>query len=305
MTTAHALLSSRVPSFRRTADGEISSPNTALLSLLGYSAEAFADSGPRTVQQLISGEQTPSSTVTLVGAAGNPIPVRLIEMPEGDSGAATWLCFAIGESVDKALIDFLLSRDDEDKARMARRLHDTTAQNLAALSMNLSMLDGMQLGENAQHLLDECLALTRECLSEVRSLSYSIQPPLLGELGLVSALRSYVDAYGKRTDASIDLRISADFSRLPGETEARLFAILQERLSWLERTRKPVRCVLELGVEDGESFILLSDDAICPPSEALSLSYAVIQERARLAGARLTITARPRGTEIRVIIARS
>src|SRR5205807_6531008 len=83
----------------------------------------------------------------------------------------------------------LLELQDDERRRIARELHDTTAQNLAVLSMNLCVLKDAAklLGQRPSQAVTDSLALTERCSQEIRTLSYLLNPPLLDELGLVSA----------------------------------------------------------------------------------------------------------------------
>lgn len=131
----------------------------------------------------------------------------------------------------------LLRMQDAERRRIARDLHDTTAQNLAALAMNLSRLERMvppgdpQLGR----LLAESQTLTQRSAHEIRTLSYLLHPPLLDEFGLVRAIRDYVDGFAERSGLRIELDLPAHLERLPEDIELTLFRILQESLGNVHR----------------------------------------------------------------------
>jgi len=131
----------------------------------------------------------------------------------------------------------LLRLQDEERRRIARELHDSTAQTLSALIMNLSAIQksAARLGEKSRQAFAESLALAIQCSREVRTISYLLHPPLLEELGLVSALRHYVDGYTQRSGIRVELEVAPDFNRLPQEIELALFRVVQESLINIHR----------------------------------------------------------------------
>jgi len=99
------------------------------------------------------------------------------------------------EKAMRELSGRLLHVQDEERRRLARELHDATAQTLVALAMNLALLkeSAAELNANSNKILCESLALAQQCSREIRTLSYLLHPPLLEELGLASTLRWYAE----------------------------------------------------------------------------------------------------------------
>ena len=131
----------------------------------------------------------------------------------------------------------LLRAQDEERQRLARELHDSTAQSLAALSMNLAVARESHgaLDERARNALDESEVLADRCAREIRSLSYLLHPPLLQEVGLSGAIRWCADGFARRSGISVDVHLPADFGRLPVEVENALFRVVQEGLANIQR----------------------------------------------------------------------
>src|SRR6266850_216297 len=89
---------------------------------------------------------------------------------------------------------------DVERRRIARELHDGTAQNLFGISVNLAKLNQLSRGKTeTKQLIEECESLGNKTLQEIRTLSYLLHPPLLDEAGLVSALQWYVQGFSKRS----------------------------------------------------------------------------------------------------------
>ncbi|HEV3196719.1 MAG TPA: MEDS domain-containing protein, partial [Bryobacteraceae bacterium] len=106
----------------------------------------------------------------------------------------------------------LLRLEDQERRRLARDLHDTTAQLLAALSMNLSVVNEFAdlLNPRARAAMAEAVNLADQCLQEVRTISYLLHPRELDELGLESALYRYIDGFTQRSGIPVEVEVSPD-----------------------------------------------------------------------------------------------
>ncbi|HEY6802327.1 MAG TPA: PAS domain S-box protein [Pyrinomonadaceae bacterium] len=125
----------------------------------------------------------------------------------------------------------LFNLQDEERRRIARELHDGSAQNLFAISVNLAKLNQLNgPSEEFRQVISECQLLCDQSLQEIRTLSYLLHPPLLDEAGLVSALKWYVDGFTKRTGIYVDV-YAQEVGRLPSDIEMALFRIVQEALT--------------------------------------------------------------------------
>jgi len=130
----------------------------------------------------------------------------------------------------------LLQLQDEERRHIARELHDSTGQMLAALSMTLTPL--AQVGKVdpvSRHTIEDSLRIIHELSKEVRTFSHLLHPPLLDEVGLSSALRLYLEGFSERSKIPVDLDIPADFGRLPREVETAIFRMVQECLTNIHR----------------------------------------------------------------------
>ncbi len=131
----------------------------------------------------------------------------------------------------------LLQLQDEERRRIARELHDSTGQMLAALSMTLAPLvqDGSTIDPASAKAIKQSLGIVRELSDEVRTMSHLLHPPLLDEIGLSSALRLYLEGFAERSKIKVDLEMPADFGRLPAELETAIFRVVQECLTNIHR----------------------------------------------------------------------
>jgi PAS domain S-box-containing protein len=126
----------------------------------------------------------------------------------------------------------LVSLQDDERRRISRELHDTTAQHLFAITINIENLKRMDAGITRAgiELLNECRDLCERSLQEVRTLSYLSHPPELERTGLISALRWYVEGFRKRTGIAVDFQVATGMARLPNEMEVDIFRVVQEGL---------------------------------------------------------------------------
>jgi PAS domain S-box-containing protein len=133
----------------------------------------------------------------------------------------------------------LLSAQGEERRRLGRELHDSTAQTLSALSLNLALLDqlaGPSLGERAGQAVKESLELARQASRELRTFSFLLHPPVLDEAGLPQALRWYIEGFTQRTSVEVDFELSPpEFERLSADLETTLLRIVQESLTNIYR----------------------------------------------------------------------
>jgi len=131
----------------------------------------------------------------------------------------------------------LMSAQDEERRRIARDLHDSAGQNLAALAMTVARIedeakrDPARLRETVKEVRDLIEGLTRE----IRTTSYLLHPPMLDEMGLASALGWYLEGLQQRSGLSIELDIPTDFGRLAPEVELAIFRLVQECLTNIHR----------------------------------------------------------------------
>jgi PAS domain S-box-containing protein len=137
----------------------------------------------------------------------------------------------------RVLSSQLLHLQDQERRRIARELHDSAGQILAALSMNLDLLEAgdQTLTPETIKIVDESLRLVQELSTELRTISHLLHPPLLDEVGLASGLRSYLEGFTERSKIRVDLELPADLGRLPQDLETAVFRVVQECLTNIHR----------------------------------------------------------------------
>ena len=205
----------------------------------------------------------------------------------------------------------LIEAQEEERRRIARELHDQIGQVLTAVKMNLHTVQRVCNGtEEGAHLKDNIEAVD-EALRLVRDLSVDLRPPLLDDLGLVTALRWYVDRYAKRTGivAEVIIDLTDPNERFSRELETACFRIAQEALTNVVRHARARDVSVTLRKEDAILVLSVKDDGIGFDHEALrkrapraaTLGLLGMQERAHAAGGVVEVHSRiSKGTEIRL-----
>ena len=135
-------------------------------------------------------------------------------------------------SLRRLSIQLMRSQDDE-RRRIARNLHDSLGQHLTSIKMNLDLLNSDTAEKN---VLTATLKSVEQCLSETRTLSSLLHPPLLDEVGFSSAARWYTEEFAKRSGIKAELELPDEgIERLPELVRIALFRILQESLTNVHR----------------------------------------------------------------------
>jgi two-component system NarL family sensor kinase len=130
----------------------------------------------------------------------------------------------------------LLHLQDEERRRIARELHDSVGQSLAALNMNLSSLGAdLERLAKATSTVSDSTGLVNDMTKDIRMISYLLHPPLLDEAGLASALRMYIQGFTERSKIAVELQFPDDFDRLPRDLETTIFRLVQESLTNIHR----------------------------------------------------------------------
>ena len=204
----------------------------------------------------------------------------------------------------------ILELQDSERRRIARELHDSVGQYLAGLKINLCQLEtGARI--DAPKLIRGTIELTECAIQEVRTISHLLHPPLLEELGFLSAARWYVDEYGKRSQINVSLRIDEPIERLPREIEIALFRVLQESLTNVYRHAAAQSVDVSIVCHAGHVSLVVSDDGKGIPEEVLTrfrggaasgIGLAGMRERLAEFGGEIRVDSSSDGTTVEALI---
>jgi len=208
--------------------------------------------------------------------------------------------------IQSYIISILNSQEDERK-RIARELHDETAQALIVLGRRIEMAE--ELSDNAELTaqLESLRDLVDDTLQGVRLFTRDLRPPLLEELGLPRTLELLGDRTAQEQPLTVNVTIKGEPRPLLPEVELGLYRLAQESLSNVRRHAHATRVEIGLTYEENRVRLEITDDGVgfeAPknPAELIKsgrLGLMGIYERARLFGGQATITSKPgQGTQV-------
>jgi signal transduction histidine kinase len=207
----------------------------------------------------------------------------------------------------------LLKVQDEERRRLARDLHDSTGQTLAALKISISFLqesckqDPFTLATvaDAAHLADQAI-------EEIRTMSYLLHPPLLDEVGFACAAEWYIAGFAKRSGIHVTADIASSSERLPRGMEIALFRVLQESLTNVHRHSKASEASVRFQHQPEAAILEIRDFGQGIPSGRLHLLRGVspetgvglagMRERLHELNGKLEIESDDHGTSIRAVV---
>jgi len=216
----------------------------------------------------------------------------------------------------RTLANRLMHAQDDERRRIAAMLHETTAQDLAALKMLLSRLnrDADHFSDRERGALAESISLAEHSITGIRTVSYLLHPPFLDEAGLLSALRWFAGGFAERSGIRVDLDLPERFERLPLDTETVLFRIVQESLTNIHRHAGSETAFIRLR-RDAQTLVLEIEDRghgipgaslahITSGGGVAGVGIASMSERMEQLGGRLEVTSINHGTTGTIVRAR-
>jgi two-component system, NarL family, sensor kinase len=205
----------------------------------------------------------------------------------------------------------ILQSREEERRRIARELHDSTVQKIFAVNLNLmGIKTTLGSAEKKIHeLLAETIALGRECMQELRTISYLLRPPLPAGHDFLPALHSYIDGFCKRSGIRVNLVLPAHASRMPAKIENALFRVVQETLSNIHRHSQSATATVALRTNDVSVVLEVKDKGKGMPAAPETGLYgttggglAGIEERVHELGGSLEIKPANPGTIVTATI---
>src|SRR5829696_3812442 len=204
----------------------------------------------------------------------------------------------------------LIQAQEDERRRIARELHDQIGQVLTALKMNLHAVQDIVVESKSASYLKDNIDAVDEALRLVRDLSVDLRPPVLDDLGLVTALHWYIDRYTDRTGLEVDISIElpSHERRFSREVETACFRIAQEALTNIVRHANAKSALVRLAKHGNVLCLSVKDDGVGFDFESLrrrapraaTLGLVSMQERAHAAGGTIEIdSAVSAGTEVR------
>jgi PAS domain S-box-containing protein len=204
----------------------------------------------------------------------------------------------------------LMTMQDQERRRIARELHDGLGQELAVAKMVLDNTMQEKAVQSAATACVEASSIIDRAIKQVRTLSHLLHPPLLDEVGLLSAITWYVDGLSERSGIQTSLDVQPrEFLRLAPELETAIFRIVQEALTNVYRHSEARRAWITLTQREGKTFVSVRDDgkgveekvAELRP-DSVGIGIGGIKQRAKEFGGELRIANANPGTLVEVVI---
>jgi signal transduction histidine kinase len=201
---------------------------------------------------------------------------------------------------------------DEERRQIARELHDSIGQMLAALSMNIARVRSQsdRLDPAVALAVSENAGIVDQISKEIRTISHLLHPPLLDVAGLASAIRWYVDGFSERSKIKVDMEIPSEFRRLSDEMEITIFRMVQECLTNIHRHSGSDTAIIAIREEDHTVVVEVKDAGKgIPPHQQIAIrsnqtgvGFRGMRERLRHFGGELEIQSDSGGTSVTAIL---
>lgn len=203
---------------------------------------------------------------------------------------------------------------DDERRRIARVIHETTAQELAALRMHLARLEGTAatLANRERAVLREITELTDQSLQGIRTDTFLLYAPELDEMDLVAAMGWFANGFAERARIHVTHDLPPAFPRLRQDIETALFRVLQEALMNIHRHAGSPTVEIALRQDGGVVVLQVVDRGRGMPADllrsattlsgALGVGIAGMRDRLRELGGRLEIESSRSGTTLRAIV---
>jgi len=204
----------------------------------------------------------------------------------------------------------LMTLQDEERRRIAREIHDGLGQELAAAKMILDGVLSKDASAAVRRAASDTSELVDRAIKQVRTISHLLHPPLLDEVGLVSALRWYLEGLSDRSGIKIRLEVNPpDIGRLKPDTETAIFRIIQEALTNMFRHSGAQNGRVSLNEKEGHIVVTVCDDGkglddqvVQLRPESVGVGIGGMRQRVNELGGRLRLANANPGTIVEVIV---
>jgi signal transduction histidine kinase len=231
------------------------------------------------------------------GEAFSPADMRLLDELARHAGLATH-AVRLATDLQKARERLVLAREEE-RRRLRRDLHDGIGPTLASLAQRIDTAGHLvpRDPEAAVALLIDLNTQVKATIADIRRVVYALRPPVLDELGLVSAIREHALRLEEVSGALIAVEAATDLPPLPAAVEVAAYRIVLEALTNVERHAQARHCLVRIALADERGLLLLIVDDGCglPSDFEAGVGITSMRERAAELGGSGTITAEPGG----------
>jgi len=221
------------------------------------------------------------------------------EVPEADSAEVIRLHHAFNrmlarlESERSRTASAVLRAQEDERARIARDLHDEANQALTGVALRLRATAEHAPPELVDELR-ETQVVAAQAMEELLRLARELRPSSLDDHGLNATLRSQVDAFSRQTGVEASLQLAPDLGTLNDDEQLVVYRVVQESLSNIARHSGARSVRVELGRETGRPVLRVVDDGLgFTPDAPRGLGLIGMRERAMLTGGRVEVRSTP------------
>jgi signal transduction histidine kinase len=259
-------------------------------------AEGFTEDDERLLVELAAHAAIAVENARLYSQTSEALQQRVAELRRANAQLAR-------------LSSLVIDAQEQERRRLARELHDDTAQALASVLVRLRVLERIEDPHELRARLHEFRAVVAGALDDVRRMALDLRPNTLDDLGLVPALETYTRQFAERWSVRVELAAEGMEARLPSPIELAVYRIVQEALTNIAKHAQAGRVQVEVRHQPRMLRVRVHDNgrgfdvATALASRDRGLGLFGMQERAQLVGGRLHITSSPRqGTTVTVSI---
>jgi len=216
------------------------------------------------------------------------------------------------QQYSRQLTTRVLQAQEDERKRIARELHDETAQSLSTLMINLDLCEALLPESNGPlaDMFERVRTLARRTLDETRALSHDLRPTILDDVGLIAALHWLADEYRRTYCIEVDVDARDGGERLSPELELALFRIAQEAMTNAGRHARATHAGVQFRIVDSAAQLVVEDNGVGfdlaqvgRASRRGGLGLYGMQERAALLDGTLRVETEPgNGTTITAIL---
>lgn len=244
---------------------------------------------------------------------GSEFPVEISLSPIPDQGRETRVVAIVRDVSERRRLEEFgtgaLRSAEEERRRIARELHDDTAQRLATLMIRLRLMERAKDLDAREELLEEIRQELLETSEAVRRMARGLRPPALEEVGVVAAVRSHARSVEETTGLEVELEIEPVADGLEEEAQLALYRIVQEALSNVVRHADASRAVIHMRLREDRLVAQVEDDGRgfepddVSPGRMDRLGLIGMEERAALVDGTVRVDSSPgEGTRVRLEI---
>jgi signal transduction histidine kinase len=164
------------------------------------------------------------------------------------------------EEMNKKFIENVMSAQERERKKVSRELHDGIGQQLSVVKMNLEMIDQRKGRKAFSEDINGAVILVNESIQELKKLSTDVRPSILDDLGLVSALKGYIEKCRRSTGISIIFNENINGGRLPTSVETNIYRVAQEAISNALKHSKADTLKITMRNENSELFFSIEDN---------------------------------------------